>query len=57
MKYKHYAPKTKCVLVSASSNQISTVNELIAQNVNCCVVGFLEDRKYINIPDHKFICL
>lgn len=57
MKYKHYAPKTKCVLVKASDDQISKINEKIISNKNCCVVGFLEDKKYIKISENKFICL
>ena len=57
MKYKHYAPKTKCILVSAYSSQIKKVNDLILQNHNCCVVGFSEDKDFIDIDNNKFICL
>ena len=58
MKYKHYAPKTKCILVKPGIKQVSIINDdLISNNNNCCVVGFIEDKEYINIPEDKFICL
>ena len=57
MKYKHYAPNTKCILVGASNNQINIINDLISQNKSCCVLGFSEDKKYIHISESKFICL
>ncbi len=57
MKYKHYAPKTKCILVNPSPTQINKVNDLISKNMNCCVLGFEEDKGYIDIDESKFICL
>ena len=57
MKYRHYAPKTKCVLVEIGVKQIQLINELISQNSNCCVLGFQEDKGKINISEDKFICL
>ena len=57
MKYKHYAPKTRCILVKSAENQIRKINDLVLQNNNCCVLGFLEDEKYINIPSNRFINL
>ena len=57
MKYKHYAPRTKCILVRKDENQISKINEFLSKNNNCCVVGFIEDRDYINISENKFINL
>lgn len=58
MKYKHYAPKTKCILVETGINQISKINDdLISNNNNCCVLGFIEDKKYINVPESRFISL
>ena len=57
MKYKHYAPNTKCILVKSGINQISKINEYLVSNNNCCVVGFIEDKKFINIPENKFISL
>ena len=58
MKYKHYAPKTKCLLVTAGTNQISKINDdLISKNNNCCVLGFIEDKDFINIPECRFISL
>ena len=57
MKYKHYAPKTKCILVSTGNNQIEKINELISKNTNICVLGFNEDKEKINIGKEKFISL
>lgn len=57
MKYKHYAPKTKCILVKKSSTQINKINDLISKNSNCCVLGFIEDKEHINISENKFISL
>ena len=57
MKYKHYAPKTKCILSEVGPDQIMKINNLITKNKNCCVLGFIEDKKYINIPENKFISL
>lgn len=57
MKYKHYAPKTKCILVEKGTNQISKINDYLISNNNCCVLGFIEDKKYINVPENRFISL
>ncbi len=57
MKYKHYAPKTKCILVKKGSTQINKINNLISKNNNCCVLGFIEDKEHINISESKFINL
>ena len=48
MKYRHYAPKTKCVLVAKSENQIAKINEILLENEDVCVIGFKEDRDLIN---------
>ncbi len=55
MKYRHYAPSTKCVLVKSDENQIKKVNELLNKNSNACVLGFSEDLEYLNIDKNKFI--
>lgn len=58
MKYKHYAPKTKCILVETGTNQISKINDdFIPKHNDCCVLGFIEDRDYINVPKDRFISL
>lgn len=57
MKYKHYAPNTRCVLVDISNEQkqIDKINEIIEGNDNVCVIGFEEHKdkikcdKYIEI--------
>lgn len=55
MKYRHYAPKTKCVLVKRDEQQVNKVNELIHSNENVCVLGFKEDKNNIDIDDKDFI--
>ncbi len=56
MKYRHYAPKTRCVLVEKSEEQIKKVNDIL-KSEDACVLGFKEDREFINIDDNKFILL
>lgn len=57
MKYKHYAPKTKCILVKSGIDQIDKINEILSTNSNCCILGFAEDKKFINISEDRFIIL
>ena len=57
MKYKHYAPKTKCILVQAGVNQISKINDILVSNNNCCVLGFIEHKQFINVSENRFISL
>ena len=57
MKYRHYAPKTKCILVECGEKQIEKINELIKENRNTCVLGFIEDRKLVNVEEDRFISL
>lgn len=57
MKYKHYAPNTKCVLVDIpdEKKQIDRINKIIEENNDVCVIGFKEHKnkikcdKYIEI--------
>lgn len=57
MKYKHYAPNTKCMLIDIPNEkkQIHRINEIIKINKNVCVIGFKEHKdkikcdKYIEI--------
>lgn len=56
MKYRHYAPKTKCILVEKKEEQINKINDIL-KNEDACVLGFKEDRKLINISDEKFVLL
>lgn len=50
MKYRHYAPNTKCILIDISDEkkQINKVNEIIKENNNVCVIGFKEHKDKIN---------
>lgn len=57
MKYRHYAPKTKCILVEQDDEQINKINKLIDDNKNCCILGFAEDKHLLKISNDKFICL
>lgn len=55
MKYRHYAPKTKCVLVCGTEQeQINKINELIKKE-NIVVIGFEEHKTKIN--SNKFISI
>ena len=49
MKYRHYAPNTKCVLVV--DNEIEKINRLL----DILVLGFDEDEQYINTD--KFLSI
>ena len=53
MKYKHYAPNTKCVLIV--DNEIEKINMLLENGDNILVLGFDEDKKYINTD--KFLSM
>lgn len=55
MKYRHYAPKTKCILVCGNKQeQINKINEIcITKKV--CVLGFGDDESKINA--NKFISM
>ena len=57
MKYKHYAPKVKCVLVEDSDKQIEKINLLLNKNSNACVLGFEDDRDKIEVRNEFFISL
>ncbi|MBR3134729.1 MAG: threonylcarbamoyl-AMP synthase [Clostridia bacterium] len=57
MKYRHYAPKTKCILVEYGDNQINRINEIIHKNNNVCVLGYEEDKSFIEVEDSRFINL
>lgn len=57
MKYRHYAPKIKCVLVEPGDKQIENVNLLLNKNPNVCVIGFEEDRDKIEVKKDFFISL
>ena len=46
MKYRHYAPNTKCVLVV--DNEIEKINRLLDNGDDILVLGFDEDEQYIN---------
>ncbi len=54
MKHKHYAPKTRCILVNYEDKkkQLEEINKMI-ENKNACVIGFKEHKPFINT--NKFI--
>ena len=52
IKYKHYAPKTKCTLVYSQNNDImvNKINEISSENGPCLVLGTSENlKKYTNV--------
>lgn len=55
MKHKHYAPKTKCVLVDIEDEieRVNKINEILNDNV--CVIGFEQHRKMIHTS--KFLSM
>ena len=53
MKYRHYAPNKRCVLIV--DNEIEKINQLLKNGDDILVLGFDEDRKYINID--KFLSI
>ncbi len=60
MKYRHYAPSTKCKLIhyKDEEKQIDKINELIEQyEKDVIVLGFTEHREKIKIDDYKYISL
>lgn len=60
MKYRHYAPKTKCKLIYSTdeAKQINEINNLILEyNNDVIVLGFEEHKSRINVQENKFISL
>lgn len=53
MKYRHYAPNTKCVLIV--DNEIEKINMLLENGDDILVLGFDEDKEYINTD--KFLSI
>lgn len=56
MKYRHYAPNTRCMLIyeEDEEDQIKKINEAIKGH-NACVLGFEEHKD--KIMSSQFICL
>ena len=50
MKYRHYAPNTKCKLIYSKDEekQINAINELLDKEPNTVVIGFNEHKDKIN---------
>lgn len=60
MKYRHYAPETKCKLVNCldEQDQIFVLKRLISEyNGNIILLGFDEHKEKLFIDDDKFISL
>lgn len=59
MKYRHYAPKTKCKLVYSKdeNKQIDIINKLIKENENVIVLCFEEHKDKILIDECKKISI
>ena len=60
MKYRHYAPETKCKLVNCFDDldQIFVLKRLITEyNEDIILLGFDEHKEKLFLPDDKFISL
>ncbi len=60
MKYKHYAPETKCQLVSYLNelDQIFYLKKLVKEYAdNVVIIGFEEHEEKINLPYGKFLAI
>jgi L-threonylcarbamoyladenylate synthase len=57
MKYRHYAPKTKCELVEFGEDQIDKIKTILSKNKDkrICVMGFSEDKNKFDIAPELFI--
>ena len=50
MKYKHYAPNTKCIMVYSKDNEklVNKINEMIEQNKNVLILGRTKNLEKYN---------
>ncbi len=58
MKYKHYAPETKCKLIyfESETDEIANIKKLIEENQGDVVIlGFSEHKEKINLSQERFI--
>ena len=59
MKYRHYAPKTKCKLIYANDDnkQIDLINRIIKENNNVIILSFEDHRDKFLIDKDKIISI
>ena len=58
MKYRHYAPETKCKLVNFENelDQLFNLNKIVKQyKGNVVIIGFHEHKEKIVVSDGRFI--
>ena len=58
MKYKHYAPETKCVLVNYINDEEQVIclkKKIKEYSEDVVVIGFSEHKEKLNLPERKFI--
>lgn len=57
MKYRHYAPKTKCKLFYSQNEElmIKEINEFLMKNENAIVLGYTEHKGKIKILPERYI--
>lgn len=54
MKYRHYAPSTKCIMVYSENNDklVNKINDLVKNTSNCLVISTNEN---VNMYNSKYI--
>ena len=59
MKYKHYAPNTKCKLIYSKDEekQIKVLNNIVKESKNIIVICFEEHKKKILIDENRKISI
>lgn len=59
MKYRHYAPKTKCKLIYSKdeNKQIEIINSLVQDQKNIIVLGFEEHKNRIQVKENNFVSI
>ncbi len=57
VKYRHYAPKTKCKLIYSTKENlmIKEINKIIEENKDVVILGFAEHKNKINIEENRYI--
>lgn len=61
MKYRHYAPKARCILIDSSKNQIQEVNDLLERYFDCDTNQIsnnkMKEKTECKCNDSKDVCV